>query len=328
MTKIPQIVSLLALLAIAPEAEAVVVDRIAAVVDDQPITLSEVEERAAALRVQAPNAPSPVLMREAMDDLVAEKLLEKQLQTLSIDVGPSELQVAIDDVVKQNGLPSEDALRTAVEGQGMSWTEYTETLRKQLAQMKLINLKVRSQVKVSDDEVKRRYAEATAADKGEEELHASHILVMVAPDADGEAVQAALAHARELAERARAGADFAGLAAEASDGPSKDSGGDLGWFRRGEMVSELEHAAFALRTGEISDPVRTRFGWHVLKLDDRRAIAPRPLAEMSRQIRENLYREEMSRQTERFVETLKKDALIDYPMTELAPANGGSPKSH
>ncbi|HWV37402.1 MAG TPA: peptidylprolyl isomerase [Vulgatibacter sp.] len=314
-----RLLTLLALLSFAGTAGATVIDRIACVVDDQPIMLSEVEERAAALRMRAPGASRAALLRDAAEELIAEKLMDKQLALLAIDVPSVELQVAIDDVVKQNGLPSEEALRAAVERQGMGWDEYRATLRRQLAQMKLINLKVRSQVKVSDDEVKRRYAEAIAVEKGEEEVHASHILVMVGEGADAAAVEEARARAAALADRAREGADFTALAADHSDGPSKASGGDLGWFRRGEMVRELEQTAFAMQAGEISDPVRTRFGWHVIKLEERRKVAPKPLAEMAGQIRESLYREEMERQTDRFLEGLKKDALIDYPMAELAP---------
>lgn len=313
------LLALPALLAIAQPAGAKVVDRIACVVDDQPIALSEVRERAAMLHARNPAASESALMRDAAEDLIAEKLMDKQLKLLAIDVAPAELQVAIDDVIKQNGLPSEEALRSAVERQGMTWDEYKETLRRQLAQMKLINIRVRSQVKVSEDEVKRRYAEAIAADKGEEEVHASHILVMVPAGSAESAVAEARARAMLLADRAREGADFTALATDESDGPSKASGGDLGWFRRGEMVRELEQAAFSLQAGQISDPVRTRFGWHVIKLEERRKVAPRPLAELAGQIRETLYREEMDRQTERFIESLKKESLIDYPMAELAP---------
>ncbi|HEY0841163.1 MAG TPA: peptidylprolyl isomerase [Vulgatibacter sp.] len=298
---------------------AAVIDRIACVVDDQPIMLSEVRERAAMLHARNPAASEAALMRDATEDLVAEKLMDKQLKLLAIDVPSPELQVAIDDVVKQNGLPSEEALRGAVERQGMTWDEYRETLRRQLAQMKLINIRVRSQVKISEDEVKRRYAESIAADRGEEEVHASHILVMVPAGSDEAAVADARARAVSLADRAREGADFTALATDESDGPSKASGGDLGWFRRGEMVRELEQAAFALQAGQISEPIRTRFGWHVIKLEERRKVAPKPLAELAGLIRESLYREEMDRQTERFIAGLKKESLLDYPMAELAP---------
>lgn len=317
--RIGNILALVALLSFADAAEAKTVDRIACVVDDKVITLSEVESRAAQIKVQAPDAPRATALREAASSLVAEKLFEKAMNELAIDVGPSELQMALQDVMQQNGLSSEDQLKSAVERQGLEWDKYKDSMRKQLAQMKLLNLKVRSRVKVSEDEVKRRYAEIAAAEGGEEEIHASHILVKVPAGASAADVEAARGKALEIAAKAREGADFEGLAKATSDGPSGTDGGDLGWFRHGEMVPELEKAAFALQPGQVSEPVRTSHGWHVVKVQERRTAAARPFAEVADQIREKLFREEMERQTRRYVDELKKEAVIEYPVFELAP---------
>lgn len=310
--------ALLALLALAPVAEARTLDRIACVVDDKVITLSEVQERATALQLQAPAASRELLLREATQALIAEKLFEKAMAELAIDVGPSELQIAIQDVMKQNGFASEEQLAQAVERSGLEWNDYRNSLKKQLAQMKLLNLKVRSQVKVSEDEIKRRYGEMAAMEKGEEEVRASHLLVLVAADAPEEAQEAGRALAVELAQEAREGADFASLMGRGSRGTV--DGGDLGWFKRGELVPELEQAAFALQPGGVSEPVKSRFGWHVVKVEERRKAAPRDFAEVADKLRERLYREEMERQTQRYVDELKREAVIDYPMAELAPA--------
>lgn len=299
-------------------AHAALVDRIACVVDGQVITLSEVEERVRVLRSRVPDAKPQVLYREATDALVAEKLLKGQLEALHIEVRASELQMAIDDVIRQNGLSSEDALRAAVERQGMSWEEYRETLQTQLAQMKLINLKVRSQIQVSEDEVKRRYAELMAAEKGEQEVRASHLLILVTANASPAEVEQARQEAARLSRTAREGADFQALLADA-EGQAKRSGGDLGWFRRGEMVRELEEAAFRLEAGTISDPIRTRFGWHVLKVEEKRDVPTRTLEAMSASIRDQIYQDELERYTQRYVEELKKDAVLEYPMPELTP---------
>jgi len=301
-------------------AQAEIVDRIACVVDDDIILLSEVEERVRILRTRSPEASRLELSREAVDALVAEKLLEKQLVALGIEIRPSELKMAIDDVVRQNGLPSEDALRSALERQGLSWEEYQETLRKQLAQMKLINLRVRSQVKVDEEEVRRRYAEIVAAERGEEELRASHLLVHAPADSSPKALEKARKVALALLERARAGESLESLASAPLEGnPPQRTAGDLGWFRRGEMVRELEDAAFALSPGDLSEPVRTRFGFHIVLVQERREVPPPSFETVAARLRDTLYQEELERQTRRYVESLKKEAVIEYPMSELAP---------
>lgn len=316
---------LAALAALAPAlaAAAETLDRIACTVDDQVIALSEVEARADILALQAPRASRATLLRDAMQDLVAEKLFEKAMRELAIEVQPGELEATLRSVMQQNGMTTQEQLRQAVEGQGLDWDEYVETMRRHLAQSKLVNLKVRSQVKVSEDEVKRRYAELAAMERGEEEVRASHILVAVEAQAPAEQVEAARARAEAIADRARTpGVDFGALAREVSDGPNKAEGGELGWFRRGEMVPELEKAAFALEAGAVSDPVRTRFGWHVVKVHERRQVAARPFEQVANQIREKLFREEMERATERYLDELRRGAVITYPVAELAPQRG------
>lgn len=290
------------------------IDRVAAVVDEQPILLSEVEERAAMIRAMAPEERRRFVLEDALEDLVADKLFARQVKELHLEVGDAEVQAAVDDVLRQNGFTEERQLEAAVRGQGMTMEQYRANLKSRLSQMKLLNQKVRSKVKIGDEDVKRRYAELTAADRGEEELHARHLLVRVAADAPEAEVAAALEKARALHGRAKAGEDFEKLA---TGGGAE--GGDLGWFRRGEMTRELEQAAFALQGGEVSEPVRTRFGWHVLQVIERREVAPRALEELEPKIREMLYREELDRQTARYLDELKKAAVIEYRMPELAP---------
>ena len=120
--------------------------------------------------------------------------------------------------------------------------------------------------------------------KPEEEVQARHILVAKEEDA------------KKLAERAKAGEDFAQLAKENSgDGGSKEQGGMLGYFGRGQMVPQFEEAAFALKKGEISDPVQSQFGWHVIKLDATRPAKPPTLDQLKPQIQAELQREEITK---------------------------------
>src|SRR5690606_27032084 len=155
----------------------------ACIVDDQVILLSEVQVRVRILRTRSPQPPRLDLERAALHALGAAKPLATPPHALGIAVGPAELKIATAGCVRQNGLTSEEALKAALQRQGLSWEEYTETLRKQLAHMKLINLRVRSQVKVDEEEVRRRYAEILAGERGEEEIRASHLLVHAPADA-------------------------------------------------------------------------------------------------------------------------------------------------
>ncbi len=316
MRAVALLVALLPLAALAKP-----VDRVAVIVDGDPIALSEIQERAREIRARFPDRKEKAALHEATEDLVADRLFRKQVKDLNIEISDGEVQLAVDDVLKQNRFESEEQLEEVLQRtQGLTLPQYKDNLRSQLAQMKLVNLKVRSRVKIGDEDVKRRYAELSAGDDGEEELRASHVLVKLAPDAPAADVAAAKEKAEAIAKRARAGEDFGKLASELSDGPSKETGGDLGWFRRGEMTRELEQAAFAMKVGEVSEPVRTRFGLHVVKVTGRQAVKPKPLEDMDDEIRDRLYREEMERATTRYLEELKKESVIDYRMSELAQA--------
>ncbi|MHB8876050.1 MAG: peptidylprolyl isomerase, partial [Myxococcaceae bacterium] len=188
---------------------------------------------------------------------------------------------------------------------------YRQFMKKQLAKLKLINLKVRSKVKVSEEDVKAEYARYARLESGDAEVHARHILVQVGPKATAAEIEAAKQKALKIAEEARKpGVDFAELAKKKSEGPSAADGGDLGFFRRGVMVAEFEKEAFALPQGGVSDPVRTKFGWHVLKVEERRAIPAKSYEEVREQLREKMARGQMERLTDQYIQELRLGATV------------------
>lgn len=131
--------------------------------------------------------------------------------------------------------------------------------------------------KLTEDALKAHYQEYLKSHKTEEEIRARHILVKTRKEAD------------DIIAELEGGADFEKLATERSTGPSKDRGGDLGYFTKGQMVKEFAEAAFALKTGEYTKtPVKTQFGWHVVRLEDRRSKEPPPYEEVEKQIRDDL----------------------------------------
>ncbi len=130
--------------------------------------------------------------------------------------------------------------------------------------------------RLTEERVQKLYEEFVAANPPSEQVRASHILVEQKEEA------------QEIAERVRGGEDFGEVAREKSTGPSASSGGDLGYFERGQMVPTFSEAAFALDVDQISDPVQTQFGWHVIKVTDRRQAPPPSLDEMREQLNQQL----------------------------------------
>lgn len=142
--------------------------------------------------------------------------------------------------------------------------------------------------RVTEEAVRARYEREVANRPAEEEVRARHILVPTESEA------------REALAEVRGGADFAAVAQRRSTGPGAREGGDLGFFRRGDMVPEFAEAAFALQAGQVSEtPVRSPFGWHVIKVEERRAAAPPAFEEVSTAIRQQLLETEVTAAVER-----------------------------
>lgn len=183
--------------------------------------------------------------------------------------------------------------------------EFTAGERVVLEVVRLDPQVLAANIAVGDDEIAARYEANPDAYRAEAQVNARHILVKVAESADAKAVDAARTKAEELLDLLAAGEDFAAVAAAHSDDPgSKRNGGALGWFGRGQMVPEFERAAFATAAGEITGPIRTQFGFHIIEVLDRRDAGPQPLDAVREQIATELRNERAAARAETLAETL------------------------
>ncbi|HEX5744683.1 MAG TPA: peptidylprolyl isomerase [Archangium sp.] len=310
-----------ALLLTGAVARAELVDRVAAVVNRDVIALSEVEKRAApelarlnaSVRDPKQRAEERAkVLKASLNTLIGEKLMEGEIRELGLATTDAELEAAVSDVRRQNNITDEAQFERLLSGEGFTVKTYKDFLRNQMSRMKLVNMKVAPKVKVSEEDLKAAYTQYTKMESGDAEVHARHILVQVDAKAAPEKVEAARQKALKLAEEARKpGVDFAELAKAKSEGPSASDGGDLGFFRRGVMVPAFERVAFTLKEGEVSEPVRTQFGWHVLKVEERRAVDVAPFEQVKGELENRLKMQKTEKFVEQYVQELRQKASVE-----------------
>lgn len=307
------------LLLVAATAQAELVDRVAAVVNNDVIALSEVYQRAnpELARLSAERDPAKrnklrdEVLKLALDQLIGERLLEAEIKELALDVTDQELESALDDVRRQNNA-SPEQFEAMLRQEGFSMSQYREFIRKHVLRLKLVNLKVRHKVKVAEEDLRAEYNKLARLEGEDAEIHARHILIKLDAKASEADVEAAKKKAQEIAAEARSpGVDFVELAKQKSEGPSANDGGDLGFFRRGVMVPEFERIAFNLKEGQVSDPVRTKFGFHVIKVEERRNVAVKPFEEMKDQLRDRVMRSQLEKYTNDYVLELRQKAAVE-----------------
>jgi len=306
---------LLCLLLCAAAARAEIKERIAAIVNGQPILLSDVEERIgpelARVMQQPPGAQRDKdragLLHRGLTELVDEKLIESEATTLGLTITEDELQRALEQLARQQGMDLAD-FRQALEQQGIPWDTARDAVRRQTLMAEVLRYKVKPR-KVTDEEVQAAYA--TEAQHEQYEVRARHIFVAIPQGATPAQQAAAQAKVEHALSRVRAGETFALVAREMSEGPTAKQGGDLGYFRRGLMLPAIEQAAFALNPGEVSLVIRTGSGFHIVLVEDRRLIPPKPLAEVKEEIRARLANDSVYKERENYLATLRKTAQID-----------------
>lgn len=179
---------------------------------------------------------------------------------------------------------------------------------------------------VSDDEVKAYYDANTSAFQQDEQVKARHILIKVDEAAGEDDVARAKKQIEKIAAQVKVGKDFAELARKNSEGPSAPNGGDLGWFGRGQMVKPFEDAAFALKKDEVSGPVRTRFGWHLIKVDDVREAGAKPFEDVKETIRSTIAEEKAAGKVTELLDNAVDHVATGKSLEDVGAAVGMVPR--
>jgi peptidyl-prolyl cis-trans isomerase SurA len=249
------------------------VDRIVAVVNKEVITLSELSAAVAAaerqLRRQGTPAPArPVLERQMLERLILDKAQLQRARDTGIRIDELQLDRAVQRIAENNKMTLAD-FRRVLERDGVAFDAWRQDLREQIMVSRLREREVEEKIQVSDSEIDL-FLEEIKAQPERAEYNASHILVRVPEQSSPERIEEARARAQKARAEANAGADFARVAATYSDAPDALEGGSLGWRTR-ERLPEIFAAALAgMKPGDVTEPLRSAAGFHVLKLHDRR----------------------------------------------------------
>ncbi|MBF0184701.1 MAG: peptidylprolyl isomerase [Magnetococcales bacterium] len=259
-------------------------DRIAAVVELQDvldksakpsiITASEVDEVSrpvlVKLRQSGENVDAEKIRAHSLEELILRSLRAQKANQLNITVEQQDIDALVSQVEKDNHLPP-GALPKTLAAQGVQFDTYRQSVKDQILQSRLIARVIRPSIVVSDEEIKDLY-DNIKKNPQNEEIRLGQIVLQIEGDASAAAAERIFRQAESLAEKLREGASLESLAGQYSSDASGLSGGDMGWFKRGELLPELERVVFDREKGNVIGPLRSAQGFHVFKVLDKRAI--------------------------------------------------------
>ena len=289
-------------LLVAAPARAELVNKILATVDGEPITVYQVK-RFAATNLRVRQLGGSLDQAALLDAVISEKLLEKEVSDKGIVVRDEDVDRYLEALKERNQL-DDQRFQEALERQGLTLEIYRRQLREEIQKAQLMNREIRGKVSVTPEEVQRYYEAHISDYSTPSRLQVAHILFRLQPDAPADKVLAVTARAQEVYGRLKKGADFAELAKQYSEDKTGENGGDLGWFKQGELLDSLEKAAQKLKVGEVSEPIRTKVGLHIVKLEAREGESHQRLDEVADKIKEQLYSAALD---ERFQKWLTED---------------------
>jgi len=297
-----------------------VVDRIVALVNGEIICLSELKQFSLIINREAEKS-NPALSQESrlveieknvLDQLVNQKLLNQEAKRLKIEVNKKEVDRAIENIQKRNSFSRRDFLN-ALKKEGLTIDTYREQIEQEMKKVRLIEYEIKSKVNITDDAIQDYYIKNMAKPEIKEGVRIQQILLIIPPESNEEKVAEIKALAKVLLSGLEKGEDFGILAQQFSQDNSAQVGGDLGFFKKGELLPILEETAYQLKEGEVSPLIQSNLGFHIIKVLEKREGEVRLDGWMrSRdQIKNILSQRESEKMFEQWMKTLREKSYIE-----------------
>ena len=249
------------------------------------------------------------MKKNILDSLIEREVLYQQSQKVGIQVSDQKVDDQLAGIKKR--FPNETEYKNALSKMNLSEDEVKVQIKRGLSIRELIDQQITSKVVINDEESKAYYDKNPQMFKQPEQIKASHILIKVDAKADDAQNAEARKKIEAVQQKLKDGGDFAALAKEYSEGPSSAKGGDLGYFKRGQMVKPFEEAALALKPNEVSDIVETRFGYHLIIVYDIKPEQTLTYADVKDKINQRMKQEKIEKEAVKYDDKLKKDAKLE-----------------
>lgn len=313
--------SLIASLALTSAALAAeLVDRVVAVVNDDIITFSELEEEAAPtfekIRAEAPPAQVDDAIQKArkeiLRNMIDHKLLLQRAAKRKIEVSDADIDAAMQRIMEQNSL-TEEQFRDQLATMGVSEEKYRASLRDQILRSRLLSYEIRSKVVITNEQVEAYYRDKYMQNNSPEGYHILQFGSGWEDTGRSASKEEAQKRAEQLREMVLAGENFNEIAKNYSDLPSGVDGGDIGTFKKNELADYMWQSIKDLHPGEVSPVVETPSGFQFFKLLSRSSdgvIAQAPLENVKDEIRATLYDQELKKKFEYWVKELRENSYV------------------
>lgn len=298
-----------------------VVDRIIAVVNDDIITLSDLEGtfHPYSKRIDATyrGADKDKILADGrimvLNRMIDNKLIEQWSRKAGIVVKDDEVMATIKDMLRRRNMSMETLTKT-LERDGSSFEAYRQDMKDQMTRMRLLRQELKTKILVSDDEIGENYVKHRDEYEGKEAVRIKQILILLPQNADRTVKAKLKAEAEMIRQRLIDGESFDLLAAQFSQGPSAATGGDVGFLEKGTMLPEVDAVAFRLAKNEISEIIVSPVGLHIIQALDKRGAGVKPIGIVREEIKAKLEEEKMEKSYEGWIDDLRKRSHIEIKL--------------
>ena len=301
-----------------------VLDKVAAKVNSEIITLSAIEERAELLRQKYVGAPISIseqdLLKDALNMIIEERLQIQEGKKYGFIVDEYAIDAAVEDIKKKNNL-ADGQLQEMLKREGRTLESYKNHIRDQILVSKITQFEIGNRVKVSEKSIIKYYKKNQKEFWEEGKVRTRHILFISERGSSENRRRAKLRQAKKVLSEIRKGSEFSKLAIKYSEDVSASSGGDVGFVKRGKMVREFEEAVFSLKPGQISDIVETEYGYHIIKVDEVLPGKTLTLKDVKNRIHKILSMQKQKQVYDDWINELKKSAFIEVTLFDEPAKN-------